>query len=129
LANGQDTESKNGFATYIRKAFEAELASAGAKPSLPTSKLSLNLLNVDVSCKFLQRPFWTIDAEVTIEGLEPFTVKTQRDFDFVSDGDGIYNDVANAFPSAVQSLIAGVIAHPTFRSAIYKGQHVINSHN
>ncbi len=120
--NGKEAEKDKAYALYIRRAFEQELASAGAKPGLPASKVSLKLLDVDVTCGIFQGAYWMMEAEVTVEGQAPFIVKTQRDFEFSISGERIVKDATAAFPSAVQSFIGDVISHPTFRSAFYKEQ-------
>lgn len=116
--NGKEAEKANAYALYIRRAFEQELTSAGVKPGLPSSKISLKLLNVDTHCGIFQGAYWTLEAEVTIEGKAPFTVKSQRDFEHSMSGTQIVEDAAKAFPSSVQAFIAAVIAHPTFRTAV-----------
>jgi hypothetical protein len=118
--NGKEAEKDKAYALYIRKAFEQELASAGVKPGLPSSKISLKLLNVDTHCGMFQGAYWTLEAEVTIEGKAPFVVKSQRDFKFSMSGKQIVEDAAKAFPASVQAFIAAVVAHPTFRAAVYQ---------
>lgn len=118
--NGKEAEKDKAYALYIRRAFEQELASAGVKPGLPSSKISLKLLNVDTHCGIFQGAYWTLEAEVTMEGKAPFIVKSQRDFEFSISGERIVKDAAAAFPSSVQAFIAAVIAHPTFRAAVYQ---------
>jgi hypothetical protein len=120
LVGSKESEKDNGYALYIRKAFQDELTSAGVKAGLPSSKISLKLLNVDTHCGIFQGAYWTLEAEVKIEGKAPFIVKSKRDFEFSMSGKQIVEDAAKAFPSSVQAFIAAVIAHPTFRAAVYQ---------
>lgn len=116
-------DNNGAFALYIRQAFEQELVNANINPGLPRLMVSLKLLNVDVSCRpvIFNSFYWALEAEVTVEGKAPYIVKTRMDLasrSFMPTENEIREIARTSFPRATQMLIAGVMTHPTFISAL-----------
>ena len=103
------------FAQYIRNAFNDELIIAGQKPGLPKSKVTLQLKNIDVDCAMGQAS-WILEADVTVENQNPYSIRTVRNFDGNFAGAVVANRAYQAFVPSVQQLIADIMGHPAFKA-------------
>lgn len=105
------------FEKYIQEAFVSELKLAGVYSTDATRKMAAHLDYINFNSN-IGAGKWQIDMTLSGPDIEPFKVSSIYPFSTNWGGDVACNQVATAFPAAVQDLIGRIVTHPTFKSFI-----------
>jgi hypothetical protein len=105
------------YEQFIKQAITSELKIASIYSEAASSKIEGHLDYINFNSN-IGSGKWQIDMTFKSSGIDPFTINTIYPFSTNFVAEVACNQVASALPSAVQDLIAKLVAHPSFKQLV-----------